>query len=64
MSLNKELLDILSCPSCKEKVALLEDESGLICEKCKVVFPVKDEIPVMIMAEAVESEKWQAGKKK
>ena len=60
MSLKKELLDILACPSCKEKVVLLEDESGLECKKCNLVYPVKDGIPVMIVADAKPADKWKA----
>lgn len=56
MSLKQELLDILVCPKCKGEVRLDEDESGLICEKCKFKYPIKDDIPVMLIDEAVELE--------
>ena len=52
MSISKELLDILVCPLCKQPVRLLPDESGLKCAVCKRVYPVRDDIPVMLPEEA------------
>lgn len=52
MSISKELLDILVCPLCKQPVYLLPDESGLKCDVCKRVYPVRDDIPVMLPEEA------------
>ncbi|HEX8960841.1 MAG TPA: Trm112 family protein [Geobacteraceae bacterium] len=52
MALSKELLDILACPKCKRSVALLEDESALICAACGLKYPVRDGIPVMLLDEA------------
>jgi uncharacterized protein YbaR (Trm112 family) len=52
MSIPKELLDILVCPLCKQPVRLLPDESGLKCAVCKCVYPVRDDIPVMLPEEA------------
>jgi uncharacterized protein YbaR (Trm112 family) len=52
MPLSKELLDILVCPVCKESLELKPDESGLKCVKCKRVYPVRDNIPVMLVDEA------------
>jgi uncharacterized protein YbaR (Trm112 family) len=52
MSISKELLDILVCPLCKQPVHLLPDESGLKCVACKRVYPVRDDIPVMLPEEA------------
>ena len=48
----QELLDILVCPYCKSPVHLLADNSGLKCEACKRVYPVRDDIPVMLIEEA------------
>jgi uncharacterized protein len=45
-------LDILVCPVCKTRVELLADESGLKCVTCRRVYPVRDEIPVMLQEEA------------
>lgn len=52
MSIDKELLDILACPKCKGKIRLTEKGDGLVCEKCKLVYPIKDDIPVMLVDEA------------
>jgi len=48
----KFALDILVCPVCKSKVELLPDESGLKCVSCRRLYPVRDEIPVMLPEEA------------
>lgn len=52
MSIPKELLEILVCPVCKETVELKPDGSGLKCIKCKRVYPVRDDIPIMLVDEA------------
>jgi len=52
MALDKELLDILACPKCKGDVLLTESGDGLICKVCKLKYPIKDDIPVMIIDEA------------
>jgi uncharacterized protein len=56
MAISQELLDILICPACKGKVLLKEDGSGLKCVECKRVYPVRDDIPIMLIDQAtVES---------
>jgi len=52
MPISQDLLDILVCPVCKEKVILKEDGSGLKCVSCKRVYPVRDDIPVMLKDQA------------
>ncbi len=52
MPISRELLDILVCPLCKESVSLTPDARGLKCGKCKRVYPIKDDIPVMLIDEA------------
>jgi uncharacterized protein len=52
MSLDPKLLEILACPVCRTSVRLLEDGSGLRCERCRRVYPVVDDIPVMLVDEA------------
>ena len=52
MAVSKELLDILVCPVCKGKVVLKEDESGLKCVECKRVYPIRDDITVMLKDQA------------
>jgi uncharacterized protein YbaR (Trm112 family) len=53
-----ELLDILACPKCKEKVILENEGKYLICEKCKLRYPINElGIPIMLIdrAEKLES---------
>ena len=57
VAINQDLLEILACPACKAKVDLKADESGLKCRECKRVYPIRDDIPVMLIDEAtVEDE--------
>ncbi len=58
MALNKELINILVCPKCKGELELLKGETGLKCNTCEVVYPVKDEIPIMLVDEAIPVAKW------
>jgi uncharacterized protein YbaR (Trm112 family) len=52
MAIAQELLDILVCPVCKTKVTYTADQTGLKCATCRRVYPVRDEIPVMLPEEA------------
>ncbi|MBW1972657.1 MAG: Trm112 family protein [Deltaproteobacteria bacterium] len=52
MPIDKELLEILACPKCKGDLVLTEKEDGFICYKCKLVYPIIDDIPVMLIDEA------------
>lgn len=53
MALSRELLEILACPKCKGDIKLTENEDGLICETCKLLYPIRDGIPVMLIDEAI-----------
>ncbi len=61
MGIDKELLDILACPKCKGDIKLTEKGDGLICEACKLLYPIKDDIPVMLIDEAIPIEGAQKG---
>ena len=52
MPISKELLDILACPKCKGDIHLNATQDGLICEKCKLLYEIKDDIPIMLIDEA------------
>ena len=52
MAISKELMDILVCPQCKGEIYLNEAGDGLICEKCKLLYEIKDDIPIMLIDEA------------
>ena len=48
--IDKELLDILACPACKADVKLEGDR--IVCAKCGRRYPIKDDIPIMLIDEA------------
>ncbi|MEP7213439.1 MAG: Trm112 family protein [Acidobacteriota bacterium] len=54
MAISPELLEILRCPKCKSEVELKPDQSGLKCvnPECRLVYPIKEDIPVMLIDEA------------
>lgn len=52
MTIKKELLDILACPKCKGDVVLNEKENGLVCKACRLVYEIRDDIPIMLIDEA------------
>ncbi len=52
MAISKDLLDILACPKCKGDIHLNETQDGLICENCKLLYEIKDDIPIMLIDEA------------
>ena len=52
MPVDAALLEILVCPDCKAPVRLVHNGTGVKCEKCRRVYPVKDDIPIMLVDEA------------
>jgi uncharacterized protein YbaR (Trm112 family) len=50
--LDKELLEILACPQCKGELEYKADEAKLICHTCRLIYHIKDDIPVMLIDEA------------
>jgi hypothetical protein len=52
MAIDKDLLEILACPQCKGVVVLNEKGDGLICDTCKLLYEIKDDIPIMLIDEA------------
>jgi len=52
MAVSEELLEILACPACKAKVELKPDGQALKCCECKRVYPIRDDIPAMLIEEA------------
>ena len=47
-----KLLDILACPLCKGPLVYKKAETELLCKPCRLGFPIKDDIPVMLEDEA------------
>jgi uncharacterized protein YbaR (Trm112 family) len=52
MGISKELLEILACPKCKGEVRLNPTEDGLICDRCRLLYEIREEIPIMLIDEA------------
>ncbi|OQX18330.1 MAG: hypothetical protein BWK76_07800 [Desulfobulbaceae bacterium A2] len=50
--LNPELLAILACPKCKQPVRLTNEKDGLVCDQCRLVYEIRNDIPVMLIEEA------------
>lgn len=49
----KDLLEILVCPACKQALDYRENPESLKCRQCHRVYAVKDDIPVMLVDEAI-----------
>ena len=53
MSLSKELLDILVCPKCKGELEYKQEpDEQLVCNQCRLIYAVEDDIPIMLIDEA------------
>jgi uncharacterized protein YbaR (Trm112 family) len=52
MTLSPQLLEILVCPKCKGELQYKPEESVLICPACRLKYPIRDDIPVMLIDEA------------
>jgi len=52
MPVDPKLLEILACPVCKTPVEPTADAAGLRCAQCRRVYPVRDDIPVMLVDQA------------
>lgn len=53
MEIEPELLEILACPACRERVDPAAEGAGLECRRCGLLYPVRDGIPVLLVEEAV-----------
>jgi uncharacterized protein YbaR (Trm112 family) len=52
MSIHPDLLEILACPQCKGEIRPTPAEDGLICDRCRLVYEIRDGIPIMLIDEA------------
>ncbi len=52
MAITPDFIEILRCPACRARVELKPDGSGLKCVECHRVYPIRDEIPIMLVDEA------------
>ena len=54
--LDREFLQILRCPACKSPLSINEEKQTLKCGSCHRVYPIRDEIPILLVDEAVVEE--------
>lgn len=54
MAINEKLLEILACPQCHGALRREDKSGGLICDNCKLLFEVKNDIPIMLIEEAIK----------
>ncbi|MFZ1984257.1 MAG: Trm112 family protein [Desulfatitalea sp.] len=52
MAIDQHLLELLVCPKCKGDIRLTSGGNGLICEACRLVYEIRDDIPIMLIEEA------------
>ena len=52
MSLSPQLLAVLVCPKCKGELEYREQEASLVCHACRLRYPVREDIPIMLIDEA------------
>ncbi len=50
--LEKQLLEIIACPKCKGDLEYKENEEQLVCHSCRLIYHIKDDIPIMLIDEA------------
>ena len=50
--IKQELLEILACPKCKGPVSYKPEENGIVCDKCKLLYEIVDDIPIMLIDKA------------
>ena len=52
MAIKPELLEILACPKCKGDIQLNSSQDGLVCDSCRLLYEIRDDIPIMLIEEA------------
>jgi LSD1 subclass zinc finger protein len=52
MAVDPALLEILVCPACRTPVHVVKDGTALRCDTCRRVYPIQDDIPIMLVDEA------------
>lgn len=50
--ISSQLLELLACPKCKGDIRLSDDKNGIICDKCMLIYEIRDGIPIMLIDEA------------
>lgn len=52
MTIDEKLLEIIACPKCKGDLNLTEDNKGLVCKQCRLIYEIRDGIPILLIDEA------------
>jgi LSD1 subclass zinc finger protein len=52
MKITEEFVEMMLCPACRGPLKLKPDASAIKCLSCRRVFPIKDDIPVMLVEQA------------
>lgn len=52
MPLDPDLKAILACPRCRGELEFREEEGEIRCPACRLAFPIRDGIPIMLVEEA------------
>ncbi|MFH1156461.1 MAG: Trm112 family protein [Pseudomonadota bacterium] len=52
MAVSEQLLEILACPKCKGDLTLNPEKNGLVCQACRLVYEIRDDIPIMLIDQA------------
>lgn len=50
--LNLKLLEIIACPKCKEEITFDKPNNELVCNKCRLAYPIVEDIPIMLITKA------------
>jgi uncharacterized protein YbaR (Trm112 family) len=50
--LDNQLLEIIACPKCKGDLEYKPEKDQLICQNCRLIYKIKDDIPIMLIDEA------------
>ncbi len=56
MPLDKDLLAIIVCPKCKRDLIYEEEKERLVCQNCCVYYPIREDIPILLIDEAKKLE--------
>ncbi|HWB72026.1 MAG TPA: Trm112 family protein [Egibacteraceae bacterium] len=61
MAVDPELIDLLVCPDCHGEIEYKDRRKVIICTRCGLHYPVRDDIPVMLVEEATRPEARRPG---
>lgn len=57
-------LEILVCPNCRQNVlTVIDAQTGVVCPQCRLVYPVRDDVPILSKEAAVSADAWFMGER-